>query len=165
MLSINSFIHCYINYANFSGASTNKTKLKKLFGKQKQAARITINQDRFKHNDPLLKILNALHVYKIKLFQVLLFMYKIKTNSSPQIFLHQFQTINYKYATRYFRKYFKDPKRERKTTYAKYYIYARGPVIWSSFLNETEKNILLQHFFKRKIKGKIFEFEEEISFF
>ena len=129
MLSINSFIHCYINYANFSGASTNKTKLKKLFGKQKQAARITINQDRFKHNDPLLKIVNALHVYKIKLFQVLLFMYKIKTNSSPQIFLHQFQTINYKYATRYFRKYFKDPKRERKTTYAKYYIYARGPVI------------------------------------
>ena len=165
MLSINSFIHCYINYANFSGASTNKTKLKKLFGKQKQAARTTINQDRFKHNDPLLKILNALHVYKIKLFQVLLFMYKIKTNSSHQIFLHQFQTINYKYATRYFRKYFKDPKRERKTTYAKYYIYARGPVIWSSFLNETEKNILLQHFFKRKIKGKIFEFEEEISFF
>ena len=118
MLSINSFIHCYINYANFSGASTNKTKLKKLFGKQKQAARITINQDRFKHNDPLLKILNALHVYKIKLFQVLLFMYKIKTNSSPQIFLHQFQKMNYKYATRYSRKYFKDPKRERKTTYA-----------------------------------------------
>ena len=87
MLSINSFIHCYINYANISGASTNKTKLKKLLGKQKQLMRITINQDRFKHNDPLLKILNALNVYKIKLFQV---KNKIKTNSSHQIFLHQF---------------------------------------------------------------------------
>ena len=34
-----------------------------------------------------------------------------------------------------------------------------------SFSNETEKNILLQHFFKCKIKEKIFEFEEELSFF
>ena len=30
---------------------------------------------------------------------------------------------------------------------------------------ETEKNILSQHFFKRKIKGKVFVFEEELSFF
>ena len=35
-----SFIHSYINYANIAWASTNKTNLKKLFGKQKQAARI-----------------------------------------------------------------------------------------------------------------------------
>ena len=42
---------------------------------------------------------------------------------------------------------------------------ARGPVIWNSFLNETEKSILSQHFFKRKIKEKIFKFEEELSFF
>ena len=91
-------------------------------------------------------------------------MHKIKTNSSPGIFLHQFQTINHKYATRYPRNNFKEPKRE--TNYAKYCTHARGPVIWNSFLNETEKkNILSQHSFKRKIKEKIFEFEEELSFF
>ena len=44
-------------------ASTYKTKLKKLFGKQKQAARIVFNQDRFTHARPLLKTLNALNVY------------------------------------------------------------------------------------------------------
>ena len=44
-----SFIHSYINYANIAWASTNKTKLSKLFGKQKQAARIIFNQDRFTH--------------------------------------------------------------------------------------------------------------------
>ena len=58
---------------------------------------------------------------------------------------------------------FKEPKRE--TNYAKYCIHAPGPVIWNSFLNKTEKNILSQHFFKNKIKEKIFEFKEELSFF
>ena len=74
-----SFIHSYINYANIAWASANKTKLKKLFGKQKQAASIIFNQDRFTHAHPLLKTLNALNVYQINLVQVLLFMSKIKT--------------------------------------------------------------------------------------
>ena len=69
--------------------------------------------------------------------QILLFMHEIKTNLSPRIFQHQFQTINHKYATRYSRNNFKEPK--RKTNYAKYCIHARGPVVWNSFLNETEK--------------------------
>ena len=77
-------------------------------------------------------------------------MHNISTNSSPRIFLHQFQTINHKCSTQYSRNNFKEPKRE--TNYAKHFIYARGQVIWSSFLNETEKNILSQHFFKSKIK-------------
>ena len=111
--SINfSFIHSYINYANIARASTNKTNLKKLFAKQKQAARIIFNKDSFTHARPLLKILNALNVYQINLLQVLLLMHKIKTNSSPRIFRHQFQTINHKYATRYSRNNFKGPKRD-----------------------------------------------------
>ena len=50
-----SFIHSYINYANIAWAGTNKTKLKKLFGKQKQAARIIFNEVRFTHARPILK--------------------------------------------------------------------------------------------------------------
>ena len=38
-----SFIYSYINYANIAWATTNKTNLKKLFWKQKQAARIIFN--------------------------------------------------------------------------------------------------------------------------
>ena len=114
-----------------------KLNLKKPFGKQKQAARIIFNQDRFTHARPLLKTLNARNVYQINLLQVLMFMHKIKTNSSPRIFLHQFQTTNHKYETRYSRNNFKEPKRE--TNYAKYCINARDPVIWNSFLNENEK--------------------------
>ena len=53
----------------------------------------------------------------------------------------------------------------RETYYAKLCINTRGPIMWNSFLSETEKSILLQYFFKRKIKEMIFEFEEELSFF
>ena len=158
-----SVIHSYINFANIAWASTNKTKLKKLFGKQKQAASIIFNQDRFTHAHPLLKTLNAVNVYQINLLQVLLFMSKIKTKSFPRIFLHQFQTMNQKYATRYSRNNFKEPKGE--TNYAKYCIHARNPVIWTSILNETEKNRLCQHFLKRKIKEKIFNLKKNWASF
>ena len=40
-------------------------------------------------------------------------MHEIKTNSFPRIFLHKFQAINHKYATRNSRNNFKEPKRER----------------------------------------------------
>ena len=106
---------------------------------------------------PSFKTLNALNVYQINLLQALLFMHKIKTNSSHRIFLHQFETINHKYATWYSRN--KEPKRE--TNYAKYCIHARRPVVWNSFVNKT----LCQDFFKHKIREKIFEFEKELTFF
>ena len=127
-------------------------KLKNLFGKQKQLARIIFNQDRIIHARLSLKTLNALNVYQINLLQVLLFMHKIKANSTPQISLDQFQTINHIYATRYTRNNFEEPNRE--TNYSKYCIHARVPVIWNSFFNETEKNIQSQHFFKRQIITK-----------
>ena len=146
------------------GLALIKIKLKNLFRKQKQAVRIIFNEDKFTQARPLLKTLNALNVYQINLLQVLLFMHNIKINSSPRIFLHQFQTINHKYETRYSKTNFKEP--EKETNYAKYCIHTHGQVIWNSFLNETEKkNIPSQHFFKGKIKEMIFEFEEEPGFF
>ena len=42
-----------MNYANITWANAIKTKLKKLFGKQEQTARIIFNQDRFMHARPL----------------------------------------------------------------------------------------------------------------
>ena len=35
-----------------------------------------------------------------------------------------------------------------------------GPIIWNSFLNDIEKQLLSEYLFKRKIKEKIFEFED-----
>ena len=117
-----------MNYANIAWASTSKTNLKKLLGKQKQSARIIIfNQDILMHARPLLKPLNALNIYQINLLQDLLFKHKIKPNSCSRIFLDQFQTINHKHKFGYARNNFKELKRE--TNYTKYCIPAQCPVI------------------------------------
>ena len=76
-----SFIHSYINYKNIPWARTNKTKLRKQFGNQKQAARIIFNQDRLMHARPLLKTFNVLNFYQINVLQLILFMHKIKISS------------------------------------------------------------------------------------
>ena len=40
-----ALVHPYINYANISWASTNKTYLKRILGKQKQPARLMSSDD------------------------------------------------------------------------------------------------------------------------
>ena len=48
-----SYIHTYVNYANIAWASTQKTKLKIIYTKQKHAVRIIFNEDRLYHSRPL----------------------------------------------------------------------------------------------------------------
>ena len=48
-----SYIHTYINYANLSWDSTNRTNLKKLLSKQKHAVRIINNRKRLDHTNVL----------------------------------------------------------------------------------------------------------------
>ena len=91
------------------GLTLTKLNFKKLLGKQKQAARIIFNQDRFTHARLSHNTLNVLNVYRINMLLVLLFIHKIKTNKSSRICLHQFQTINHKYVTQYSSNNFKDP--------------------------------------------------------
>ena len=75
-----SFIHSYINYSNLVWASTNRSKLDKLYKKQKHAIRIIYSEDKQTHSRPLMKNLKALNIYQINIFQILLFMYKLKNN-------------------------------------------------------------------------------------
>ena len=70
-----------VSYADI--AWTNETKLKKNYlGKKNKPHVSYLINDRFTHARLLLKTLNALNFYQINLLQVILFMHKIKTNSS-----------------------------------------------------------------------------------
>ena len=81
-----SYIHSYLIYANIAWASTPVTKLKRLLYQQKQAIRIMFNEGRLSHSKPLFKILNALNVYKMNLYQHLNFMYKLENSNITAIF-------------------------------------------------------------------------------
>ena len=68
-------VHPYINYANIAWASTNKTYLKIILGKQKQAARLMSSDDISIPSRLLMKELNILNAYQINTPQHLSFMF------------------------------------------------------------------------------------------
>ena len=68
-----SYIHSYLNTV---WASTYFTKLKTIQDQLKHAARIIFNEDILTYSRPLLRSLNALNIYQIKLCQHANLMYK-----------------------------------------------------------------------------------------
>ena len=96
-----AFIHSYLSYANIGWANTNSNKLKKLYNKQKHAARIICNEDRLAHAKPLMKSLKILNIYQVNIFQTLTFMQKTKLNQNPKLFSQTFQPVTHKYPTKY----------------------------------------------------------------
>ena len=62
-------------------ASTNKTKLKNVQSKQKDALRIMFNLSKTSPSEPLFLSLNVLNVYQINIFQSLQFMHKINSKN------------------------------------------------------------------------------------
>ena len=96
-----SFFHTYLNYGNIAWASTSKTKLKKLYSQQKQAVKIVFNEDILASSKILFSELNALNIYKINIFQNLVFMFKTRMGINPDVFNNKFQNIDHYYPTRF----------------------------------------------------------------
>ena len=96
-----ALVHPYINYANIAWASTNKTYLKGILGKQKQAARIMSSDDISIPSRLLMKELNIFNVYQINILQHLLFMFKVKNSITPRLFNQVFSLINHLYPTKF----------------------------------------------------------------
>ena len=90
-----SYIHSYLNYANITWARINPSKLRKTHYLQKQAAQIMFNKDQLCHMQPLLKNLNALNLYQIRLYQNLNFMHRIKMENIHKVFHETIKTPNY----------------------------------------------------------------------
>ena len=154
--------HSYINYANIAWASSYKTGLKKIFLKQKHAVRIIFHENRLTHTRPLLKKLNALNVYQTNLYQVSSFMYQIKNGTIPKIFNNNFSAIEHSYPTRFASNSFQLPRSSKTSRFS---ITSRGPKLWNQFLTNDEKNSPTLTSFKRTLKNKILDFDNEIFYF
>ena len=96
-----SYIHSYVNYANLTWGSTYRTNLKKFYSQQKHALRITHNKDKVYHTKALFKNCNILNVYKLNLFNVAVFMHKVKIGTIPSDFDNKFKNSYHSYRTRF----------------------------------------------------------------
>ena len=164
LLALNySYIHSYLNYANLAWGSTSQTNLKKLRSQQKQAIRIVHNETKFEHTKELFKSASALNLYKFNLLSTAVFMHRVHTKRSPPIFTGSFQRISHLYSTRSSTLNFSKPK--LKLTETNYRISIRGPAIWNDFIEDCLKSIEKTPFFKVKIRSKLLNFDNEISYF
>ena len=157
-----SFIHSYLNYGNIVWASTNRTKLKRLASKQREAIRIidgNINETIFEKMQKF-KILN---IHKINIYQVLNFMFRVKNNTIPNVFNKKFKLINHIYPTRNSQNNFVLSMIKYKQT--KNAISVRGPSLWNNVLKENQKIITSEPLFKGKLKDLLLSLENEIQYF
>ena len=83
---------------------TSTTKLKKLASKQKQVLWIVNNE--FTDIREIMVRMKVLNIYKLNIYQILNFMFKIKTNTAPCILENQFMEIQHQYSTRFYKNSF-----------------------------------------------------------
>ena len=68
-----------LNYGNLSWESAHKTNLKKIASRQKQIIRI-IESDTVTRTTEKMEKLKVLNIYKINLYQSLIFIFRVKNN-------------------------------------------------------------------------------------
>ena len=158
-----SFFHTYLNYGNIAWASTSKTKLKKLYSQQKQAVKTVFNEDILASSKILFSELNALNIYKINIFQNLVFMFKTRMGINPDVFNNKFQNIDHYYPTRFSENNYYVPHKQRK--FLKYAISSRAPNLWNTVLPTSLKFLDSLSLFKNKLKDFLINIENEQQYF
>ena len=78
------------------------------------------------------------------------------------MFDNTFTEIHHGYPTRLSRSNFKQPIATKITSFA---IFSSGPKIWNNYLHEFEKKYLSLSLFLHKLKIKLLESEDELTFF
>ena len=143
-----SFIHSYLNYGNIVWTSTGRIKLKKLASKQKQTLRIVYNEST--DIKEIMVRMKDLNICKVNIYQILNFMFKIKTNTAPCIFENQFTEIQHQYSTRFSKNSF--VKSQLVYSQTKFSVLSRGSRLWNKLLDQQQKSLDRKTCFKNSIK-------------
>ena len=106
---------------------------------------------------------NILNVYKINLYQVLNFMFRVHNETIPKTFNNKFKYIDHKYETRHSTDNFMVPKRTTRIT--RFAISSRGPRIWNSLTSNSAKTINFYPLFKSTIKENLLKLKVEKNYF
>ena len=86
--------------------------------------------------------MKSLNIYQLNIYQILLFMYKVKNNNIPNIFKNSFQLNNNKYNTKSSQTTFYKPFC-KTTTFAQFAISFRGPHMWNVLIPTTLQDVYL----------------------
>ena len=158
-----SFIHSYLNYANIVWGSTHRTNLKKLNSQQKHAIRIVYNKDNLYHTRELFEKSKTLNIFKLNIFNNVLFMHRVHYKYAPTVFRSKFRTPSHQYPTKFAESNYTIPKFTLKK--CKFRISIRGPFLWNNILTSVEKQQESAAQFRALVKSKLLLMENEIIYF
>ena len=126
--------------------STSRVKLKKPVSFQKQTIRTQNNE--FTDMREIMVRMKVLHIYKLKIYQLLNFMFKIKANTAPCIFKNQFTEIQHQYSSRFSKNSFVENQLVFSQT--KFSFSPPGPRIWNKLLDQQQKSLDRETGFKNQ---------------
>ena len=114
------------------------------------------NKDHFK--------MRTLNIYKLNIFQNLVFIFKTRNGINPDIFSNKFQNIEHKYPTRFSDNNFYVPQTWRN--FLRFAISSRAPSLWNKILPRYMKDFDSLPRFKNKLKDFLNEdIEKEQQYF
>ena len=88
-------------------------------------------------------------------------MYQVKNGAIPNIFNNDFSTVDHAYPTRFALNSCQLPRSSKTPRFS---ILLHGPKLWNQFITN-EKDITTLGSFKRLLKKKILDFNNELIFF
>ena len=93
--------HSYLNYGNIAWASTTKSNVRKIASQQRQVNAIPKNDNQeITNSRKSMEENDILNAYKLNLYQVLNFMFRVHNETILKSFQSKFQYIEHKYETR-----------------------------------------------------------------
>ena len=107
--------------------------------------------------------MKVLNIYKLSIYQILTFMFKIKTNTAPCIIENQFMEIQHQHSNRFSKNGFVESQLVYSQT--KFSVSSRGPRLWNKLLVQQQESLDHEICFKKSIKSSLLSLENEIRFF
>ena len=92
--------------------------------------------------------MKVLNIYKLNIYQILNFMFKIKANTAPCIFENQLTEIQHQYSTRFSKNSFAESQLVYSQT--KFFVSSRGPKLWNILLDQQQKSLECETSFKKQ---------------
>ena len=102
------------------------------------------------------------NIYKLNIYQVLTFMFKIKRDSAPTAFRNDFREISHWYPTGFSQSNFAEGN--ILSNQAKFAVSSQGPRLRNRLLNQDKKNMAYVNDFKNSVKTSLLYLENEIYF-
>ena len=160
-----SFIHSYLNYANIAWGSTKKSKLQRLYRRQKHAIRLICFASRFSNTKQYFIEMRILNIYELNIYNVLCFVYMWKNDLSLSVFKDIFTPKPINKCNLRNTDFLNEPFCQ--TNFNQFCIAYRAPHLWNKIAlpNFDFELPITFRLFKSKLKSLIFSLDDVLCYY